>query len=192
SKLRAATGYITLDEGYVNTGSTTSAITFLDGEEGVLRYRGYSIEELAEHADFIEISYLLMHGELPTRAVLEEKQQAMRSQRAIPQAVADLIASFPQDAHPMAMVMAATVALSAHNSERINPADEEQVGDASRRLLAQMPVIAAYAYRRSQGKEFVGPTSDLDYCRNFLHMMFSEGGQRYEVEDELAEALDML
>ena len=192
SKLRAATGYITLDEGYVNTGSTTSAITFLDGEQGVLRYRGYSIEELADHADFIEIAYLLMHGELPSRQVLEEKQTAMRDQREIPQAVAELIASFPQDAHPMAMVMAATVALSAHNSGRIDPADPSQVEDASCRLLAQMPTIAAYAYRRSQGKPFVEPTSDLDYCRNFLHMMFGENDKPYEVADELAEALDML
>ncbi len=192
SKLRAVTGYITLDEGYVNTGATTSAITFLDGEQGVLRYRGYPIEELAEHADFIEIAYLLIHGELPTRAVLEEKQRAMCTQRAIPQAVADLIASFPQDGHPMAMVMAATVALSAHNADRINPADPDQVEEASRQLLAQMPTIAAYAYRRSQGKPFVEPTSDLDYCRNFLHMMFGEANKRHEVPEELAEALDML
>lgn len=192
SKLRGATGAVTLDEGYVNTGSTRSAITFLNGEEGVLRYRGYPIEQLAEHADFIEIAYLLMYGELPDQSQLDDMQSTMRSKRAIPQAVVDLIASFPQGAHPMAMVMAAVAALSAHHQDRIDPADPAQVRDASSRLLAEMPTIAAYAYRRSTGQEFVEPTADLDYCRNFLHMMFSKGGDAHDVSDELAEALDML
>lgn len=188
SKLRGATGAVTLDEGYVNTGSTRSAITFLNGEEGVLRYRGYPIEQLAEHADFIEIAYLLMYGELPSASQLDDMQATMRSKRAIPKAVVDLIASFPQEAHPMAIVMAAVSALSAHHSERIDPADPAQVRDASSRLLAEMPTIAAYAYRHTTGQKFVEPTADLDYCRNFLHMMFETD----EVSDELAEALDML
>jgi len=192
SKLRGETGCVTLDEGFVNTGSTRSAITFLNGEKGVLRYRGYPIEQLAEHADFIEIAYLLMHGELPGQSELDDMQDTMRSKRAIPKSVADLIASFPQDAHPMAIVMAATVALSAHHRDRIDPSDPNQVADAAARLMAEMPTIAAYTYRQTIGKPFVEPTADLDYCRNFLHMMFGTPGEVYDVEDELAEALDML
>lgn len=192
SKLRGETGCVTLDEGYVNTGSTRSAITFLNGEVGVLRYRGYPIEQLAERADFIEIAYLLMNGELPAKQKLEEMQETMRSKRAIPESVANLIASYPQDAHPMSIVMAATVALSAHHQQRIDPADPAQVWDAATRLLAEMPTIAAYAYRQTIGKPFVPPTDDLDYCRNFLHMMFGTPGEVYDVEEELAEALDML
>jgi citrate synthase len=192
SKLRSSTGCITLDEGYVNTGSTASAITFLDGEEGVLRYRGYPIEQLAEHADFVEIAHLLMHGELPTQTQLTEMQSTMRFERSIPPAIVKLIASFPQQAHPMAIVMAAVAGLSAHHLERIDPADPVQVAEASARLLAEMPTIAAYAYRRTTGQEFVEPTKDLDYCRNFLHMMFSQPDKPLEIADELAEALDML
>ncbi|MGI9455980.1 MAG: citrate synthase [Aeoliella sp.] len=192
SKLRSATGCVTLDEGFVNTGSTTSAITFLDGEEGVLRYRGYRIEELAADADFIEIAYLLMQGELPSQSELSAKQANMRSMRTIPQSVADVIASFPRDTHPMAIVMAAVVALSAHHQKRLDPADPEQVADATNRLLAEMPTIAAYTYRHTTGQPFVPPTDDLDYCNNFLHMMFGKPGEVYEIADELAEALDML
>lgn len=192
SKLRALTGCITLDEGFVNTGSTSSAITFLDGEEGVLRYRGYPIEELAEKADFIEIAHLLMHGELPSRAELDALQASVQTKREIPDEVANLIASFPPNAHPMAIMMAATAALSAHYQDKIDPADPDQVNEAAALLLAQTPTMAAYAYRRTLGEDFVPPIPDLDYCRNFLHMMFGKPGETYEIADELAEALDML
>lgn len=192
AKLRAKTGCVTLDEGYVNTGSVASAITFLDGEQGVLRYRGYPIEELAEHADFIEIAHLLMHGELPQQDQLDQMQATMRSERTIPQDIADTIASFPVHAHPMAIVMAAVAALSAHHQERIDPADPAQVADASSRLLAAMPTICAYAFRQTNGQPFVEPTQDLEYCRNFLHMMFGGPGEDHPIPDELANALDML
>jgi len=191
SKLRGATGYVTLDEGFVNTGSTRSAITFLNGEEGVLRYRGYPIEDLAAQADFIEIAYLLMQGELPKPSELSEMRAIMRTKRAIPDSVADLIRSFPQDSHPMAIVMSAVVALSAHN-RRVDPNDPVQVADASMRLLAQLPTIAAYAYRRTTGQPVVPPSTDLDYCHNFLKMMFGKPDEEYQIEEELAEALDML
>ena len=192
SKLRASTGYVTLDEGFVNTGSTTSAITFLNGEKGILRYRGYPIEDLAAQADFIEIAYLLMHGELPTQAELEDMQSTMRHERAIPQSVVDLITSFPKGSHPMAIVMAAVVALSAHHQDIIDPANPTQVNDAAHRLMAEMPTISAYTYRHLMGEPFVAPSTDLSYCDNFLNMMFGKPGEEHQPKAEFTEALDML
>jgi citrate synthase len=193
SKLRAQTGLVTLDEGFVNTASTSSSITYLEGENGVLRYRGYPIEQLAADADFIEVAYLLMHGDLPTRSQLTTAQGEMRQGRSIPSGVADLIASFPTHAHPMAMLAAAVVALSDYYTDSLDPFAEEEITTASRRLLAQLPTIAAYAYRRSMDKEFVEPREDLDYCHNFLRMMFGEAGEtQYDVDPVLSNALDML
>lgn len=193
SKLRADTGLVTLDEGFVNTASTSSSITYLEGQNGVLRYRGYPIEQLAADADFVEITYLLMHGELPTPDELKKIQAEMRQGRNIPQGVADLISSFPSHAHPMAMLAAAVVALSDYYTDTIDPFAPDEITHASRRLLAQLPTIAAYAYRRSVGKSFVAPTDNLDYCHNFLHMMFGESGEtEYDVDPVLSEALDML
>ncbi len=193
SQLRGETGLVTLDEGFVNTASTSSSITYLEGQNGVLRYRGYPIEQLAADADFVEITYLLMQGELPTRSQLEEAQAEMRQGRNIPQGVADLIASFPSHAHPMAMLAAAVVALSDYYTDSLDPFAPDEITRASRRLLAQLPTIAAYAYRRSVGKAFVAPTENLDYCHNFLHMLFGEGGEtEYDVDPVLSNALDML
>lgn len=193
AKLRAETGLVTIDEGFVNTASTSSSITYLEGENGVLRYRGYPIEQLAADADFVEVTYLLMHGELPTRAELEEAQAEMRQGRDIPQGVADLIASFPSHAHPMAMLAAAVVALSDYYTDTLDPFAPEEITRASRRLLAQMATMAAYAYRRSMGKAFVPPTENLDYCHNFLHMLYGEAGEtEYDIDPVLANALDML
>ena len=190
SKLRSETGLVTVDEGFVNTASTTSSITYLEGQNGVLRYRGYPIEQLAADADFVEVTYLLMQGELPTKTQLEDAQAEMRQGRNIPQGVADLIASFPSHAHPMAMVAAAVVALSDYYTDTLDPFAPKEITHASRRLLAQMPTIAAYTYRRSMGKAFIPPTEDLDYCHNFLHMMFGDDGD--DIDSVLSDALDML
>ncbi len=193
SKLRSATGLVTLDEGFVNTASTSSSITYLEGQQGVLRYRGYPIEQLANDADFVEVTYLLMFGELPTNAELREAQAEIRRGRNIPQGVADLIASFPSHAHPMAMVAAAVVALSDYYTDTLDPFAADDITRASQRLLSQLSTIAAYAYRRSMGKAFIPPTDNLDYCHNFLHMLFGEAGEtEFDVDPVLSEALDML
>jgi citrate synthase len=192
SKLRSSTGAITLDEGYVNTGSTNSAITFLDGEKGVLRYRGYPIEQLAEHCDFVEVGYLLMRGELPTRSELDEFQGRLSGFRKLPDAMTNFFEGFPKDAHPMATLSAGVLAMSNYYQHLLDVHDADKVDEAVMRTLAKIPTIAAYAYRNTMGEPPLLPTTNLDYCRNFLRLMFASEGSDYEAPDELVHALDML
>ncbi len=191
-KLRAETGAITLDEGYVNTGSTTSAITFLDGEKGVLRYRGYPIEQLAEHCDFVEVGYLLMKGELPTKSQLDTFQGKLSGFRKLPDEMTGFFAGFPKDAHPMATLCAGVLAMSNYYQRLLDVHDGEKVDEAVMRMLAKLPVIAAYAHRNTIGEAPLLPDEKLDYCRNFLRLMFAKKGEDYEAPDELVHALDML
>jgi citrate synthase len=192
SKLRAQTGYITLDEGYVNTGSTTSAITFLDGEKGVLRYRGYPVEVIAEKCDFIETSYLLIYGELPNEAQLESFRQALRRHTMLHEDMRSFYNGFPRDAHPMAILGSVVGALSTFYQDSLNPRDAKQVEVSVHRLMAKLPTIAAYAYKKSIGQPFIYPQNNLHYCENFLRMMFSVPSEPYEVDPDFTEALNLL
>ncbi len=192
SKLRAATGAITLDEGYVNTGSTTSAITFLDGEEGILRYRGYPIEDLAKQCDFVEVGYLLIYGELPTVEQLQAFRTNLRSHTMLHEDMRSFYDGFPRDAHPMAILSSVAGALSTFYQDSLNPHDDDQVNESIIRLLAKLPTIAAFAYKKSVGQPFVYPRNDLNYCENFLRMMFSVPTEEYEIDPDFVEALNLL
>jgi citrate synthase len=192
SKLRAKTGHITLDEGYVNTGSTTSAITYLDGEEGILRYRGYAIEDLAANCDFVETSYLLINGELPTPQQLQDFRMSIRRHTMIHEDMRSFYNGFPRDAHPMAILSSVVGALSTFYQDSLDPLDEEQVEISIYRLLAKLPTIAAYSYKKSIGQPFVYPQNDLTYCENFLRMMFSVPSEPYDIDPDFIEALNLL
>jgi citrate synthase len=192
SKLRAQTGFITLDEGYVNTGSTTSAITYLDGEQGILRYQGYPIEVLAENCDFVEVSYLLIHGELPTAEQLHDFRMSIRRHTMLHEDMRSFYNGFPRDAHPMAILSSVVGALSTFYQDSLNPMDEEQVQISIYRLLAKLPTIAAYAYKKSFGQPFVYPQNDLTYCENFLRMMFAVPSEPYEIDEDFVDALNLL
>ena len=192
SRLRAETGTITLDEGYVNTGSTTSAITYLDGERGVLRYRGYPIEVLAEHCDFVEVSYLLIHGELPTAQQLEEFRASIRRHTMLHEDMRSFYNGFPRDAHPMAILSSVVGALSTFYQDSLDPFDEDQVQVSIWRLFAKLPTIAAYAYKKSFGQPLIYPQNDLTYCENFLRMMFAVPSEPYEIDPDIVNALNLL
>lgn len=190
--LRRDTGLITLDEGYVNTGSTTSAITFLDGEEGVLRYRGYTVEDLAANCDFVECSYLLIYGELPNQTQLQEFRQSIRRHTMLHEDMKEFYNGFPRDAHPMAILSSVVSALSTFYQDSLDPRDPEQVSKSIFRLIAKLPTIAAYSYKKSVGQPFIYPDNDLAYCENFLRMMFAVPSEPYEVDPDFVEALNML
>ncbi len=192
SRLRSKTGLITLDEGFVNTGSTQSAITFLNGEEGILRYRGYPIEQLASRSDFIEIAFLLIYGELPTAAEGAGFRVGIREHTMIHEDMRSFYNGFPRDAHPMAILSSVVGALSTFYQDSMDLDDEEQVEVSIYRLLAKLPTIAAYSYKKSMGQPFIYPNNDLNYCENFLHMMFATPAHDYEVDADFAEALNLL
>lgn len=192
SRLRKETGFITLDEGYVNTGSTTSAITFLDGEHGILRYRGYPIEDLATHCDFLEVSYLLIHGELPTEEQLHEFRMAIRRHTMLHEDMRRFYDGFPRDAHPMAILSSVVGALSTFYQDSLDPRDPAQVEISIHRLIAKLPTIAAYSYKKSWGQPFNYPNNELKYTENFLQMMFSVPSEDYVVDPDFARALNML
>lgn len=192
SRLRGTTGLITLDEGFVNTGSTQSAITFLDGERGVLRYRGYPIEQLAAKSDFIETAFLLIFGELPTAQQAAEFRSGIREHTMIHEDMRSFYNGFPRDAHPMAILSSVVGALSTFYQDSMDPTDNEQVEISIYRLLAKLPTIAAYSYKKSMGQPFIYPNNDLSYCENFLHMMFATPAHDYRVDPDFAEALNLL
>ncbi len=192
SKLRALTGLVTLDEGFVNTGATTSAVTFLDGEAGVLRYRGYPIEVLAEKCDFIEVSYLLIYGELPNKEQLDKFQAAVQNHTMLHEAMRSFYNGFPRDAHPMAILSSVVSALSTFYQDSLNSRDPEQVEICIYRLLAKLPTIAAYSYKKSVGQPFNYPQNDLSYCENFLQMMFAVPTEPYDVDPDFVKALNLL
>ncbi|HVA46999.1 MAG TPA: citrate synthase [Pirellulales bacterium] len=192
SQLRAQTGLITLDEGYVNTGATTSAITYLDGEQGVLRYRGYPIEVLAQHCDFIETSYLLIYGELPTQQQLEAFRNSLRRHTMLHEDMKAFYNGFPRDAHPMAILSSVVGALSTFYQDSLDPHSEEQVQVSIFRLIAKLPTIAAFSYKKSIGQPFIYPRNDLSYCQNFLQMMFAVPSEPYELDPDFVDALNLL
>ena len=192
SRLRTGTGFITLDEGYVNTGSTTSGITFLNGEEGILRYRGYPIEELAARCDFIEVAYLLIYGELPKKPELDAFRHSLSNHSMIHEEMRSFYNGFPRDAHPMAIVGSVVGALSTFYQDSLDVRDPKQVEVSVHRLLAKLPTIAAYSYKKSIGQPLIYPRNDRSYCENFLEMMFAVPCEEYEIDPDFAKALEML
>jgi citrate synthase len=192
SKLRGQTGCITLDEGYVNTGSTKSDITFIDGEKGILRYSGYPIEEVAENCDYVETSYLLIYGELPTEEQLREFRIKIRRHSMLHEDMRAFYGGFPLDAHPMATLSAVVSALSTFHQDSLDPQDPEQVEVSVHRLIAKIPTIAAFSYKKSIGQPFVYPQYDLTYCENFLQMMFAVPSEPYEMDPDFVDALNLL
>ena len=192
SRLRSGTGFITLDEGYVNTGSTTSGITFLNGEEGILRYRGYPIEELAARCDFIEVAYLLIYGELPKKPEIDAFRHSLSNHSMIHEDMRSFYNGFPRDAHPMAIVGSVVGALSTFYQDSLDVRDPKQVEVSVHRLLAKLPTIAAYSYKKSIGQPFIYPRNDRSYCENFLEMMFAVPCEEYEIDSDFTNALEML
>lgn len=192
SNLRAATGAITLDEAYVNTGSTRSSITFLDGEDGVLRYRGYPIEILAQNCDFLETAYLLIYGELPTREQADGFREDIRNHTMLHEDMKSFYNGFPRDAHPMGILSSVVGALSTFYQDSMDVDDPDQVEISTHRLIAKLPTIAAYSYKKSIGQPFVYPKNSLSYCENFLHMMFSTPAGDYTADPDFVEALNLL
>ena len=192
SKLRGETGLITLDEGYVNTGATKSAITFLNGEEGVLRYRGYPIEVLAKHCDFVEVSYLLIYGELPTSEQLDDFRHSIRRHTMLHEDMRSFYNGFPRDAHPMGILSSVVAGLSTFYQDALDPEDPEDVNTCIHRLIAKLPTIAAYSYKKSVGQPFIYPQNDLSYCENFLQMMFAVPSEPYEIDPDFVQALNLL
>ena len=193
AKLRSDTGLITIDSGFKNTGSTTSSITFLDGEEGILRYRGYRIEDLAEKSSFMEVAYLLIHSELPTQAQFEDFTKQITYHTLVHEDIKKILDGFPSNAHPMGVLSSLICSLSAFYPDSLNPnSTPEEVNLSMIRLLAKMPTFAAWAYKNKMGHPVNYPDNSLDYCSNFLKMMFALPAERYQVDPVVAKALDVL
>jgi citrate synthase len=192
AQLWAQTGYITLDDGYANTGSTTSEVTYVDGEKGVLRYRGYRIEELAERCDFTETAYLLIYGELPSPDQLEHFRASVRRHTLLHEGMRQIFAGFPPDAHPMAILSAVVGALAIYCDDSLDPRDPHQRELAIYRMMAKMPAIAAFSYKQSIGEPFIYPENRLTYCQNFLQMMFAVPSERYEMDPAFVDALNLV
>jgi citrate synthase len=191
-KLRDETGLITLDPGYANTGSCRSAITFIDGEKGVLRYRGIPIEELAAKSTFLEVAFLLMAGDLPSRQQLESFTSSIRYHTMLHEDFKRFYGALPKDAHPMAACAAAVAALATFYPDSLDPRDQRQVEVSVHRLVAKMPTLAAYAYKHSIGQPFIYPDNRLSYVGNLLRLMFATPCEDYEVDPVVEKAIDLL
>ncbi len=190
--LRAASGMITLDPGYKNTGSCESAITFLDGEKGILRYRGYSIEELAEKADFLEVAYLLIFGELPNKEQLEKFDEDIKAESHVDEEMKKILDGFPKSAHPMGVLSSLTSALIAFNPSSVNVTSEKDMYHAIVRLLAKFPVLVAWALRKKTGLPLDYGDNSLGYVENIHKMMFKRPNREYTRNEIVIEALDKL
>jgi citrate synthase len=186
------TGYFTYDPGYTSTASCESQITFIDGEKGILLYRGYPIEQLAEYGDYLETCYLLLYGDLPTQAERQRFDEEITRHTMVHEQMRTFFQGFRRDAHPMAIMVAVVGALSSfyHDSTDINDPHQREV--ATRRMIAKIPTLAAMAYKYSLGQPFVYPRNDLDYASNFLHMCFSVPAEEYKVNPVLARAMDRI
>jgi citrate synthase len=192
SKLHSTLGLHTYDQGFVNTASTKSAITFIDGEAGILRYRGYSIEQLAAKKSFLEVSHLLIYGELPTKPELESFDHSIRRHTLIHEDLKSFFDAFPQNAHPMSVLAAGVSALSTFYQDSLDPKDPEQVELSTRRLLAKLPVLAAYAYKTSLGQALLYPDNSLSTVENFLRLTFGTMAEDYVQNPIVTSALETL
>jgi citrate synthase len=193
SKLRATTGYITLDSGFKNTGSTKSAITYLDGENGVLRYRGYPIEQLAERASFLEVAFLLIYGELPTQNELDEFKSSITKHTLVHEDMKQFFEAYPAKAHPMGVLASMVCSLSTFYPESLDPNRGNDAKNLTiHRLIAKLPTLAAWSYKNAMRHPFMYPKNDLDYGENFLHMMFAMPTENYEPDPVVVSALNKL
>lgn len=191
-QLRALTGAITLDPGYKNSGSCKSEITFLDGEEGILRYRGYSIEDLAEKANFLEVSYLLIFGDLPTKAQIEKFENDIRKYTLVNEEMKNIIDGFPKTAHPMGVLASLTSALTAFNPKSVNPHNEKEMYEAVCKTMAKFLVIATWTYRKSMGYPLNYYDNTKGYVQNFMHLMYELPTGPYKIDETVVNALDKL
>jgi citrate synthase len=192
STLRGSLGLVTIDRGFGNTAEGTSNITFINGEEGILRYRGYPIEQLAEQTSFLEIAYLLQYGELPTRAELETYVESITYHTLLREDMKHLFEAFPHRAHPMQILASATSALATYYPDALDPHDADSVDLSSRRLIAKTPTMIAWTYKYSVHQPYVYPDNALDYASNFLRMMFSVPAEDYIADPVVTKALNML
>ncbi|MCB5283530.1 citrate synthase [Arthrobacter sp. AL08] len=192
SKLLKQTGAVAFDPGFMNTAATTSAITYIDGDAGILRYRGYPIEQLAKHSSFLEVSFLLIYGNLPTPTELEAFDQRIRHHTLLHEELKGFFSGFPRDAHPMPVLSSAVSALSTFYQDSLDPFNAEQVEVSTYRLLAKMPVIAAYALKKSIGQPMLYPDNSHNLVENFLRLSFGLPAEQYEVDPVVAKALDLL
>lgn len=190
--LRKETGAVTYDPGFMNTANTTSEITYIDGDEGILRYRGYPIEQLAEHSTYLEVAYLLIHGELPTRGQLDNFCAQVERRTLLDERFKRLFDGYPRDAHPMAVLQAGVSALSTFYQDSLDPFDEEQVRLSSVRLLAKVPTMAAYAHRIAQGHALLYPDSRLSLIENFLRLTFGFPVEEYIADPAVVRAMEQL
>ncbi len=186
------TGKVTYDPGFANTANTSSAITFIDGDEGILRYRGYPIEELTEKSNFIEVCYLLIYGELPTQEQYDEFDARLRRHTLVHEDLRRFFTAFPYDAHPMPMVSSAISALSTFYQDNLSVFDDEQIDLSSIRMLAKMPTIAAMAHRKSEGLPVIHPDNSLNLVENFLRVNFGYPSEPYELDPLAVKAMDQL
>jgi citrate synthase len=191
-QLRAQTGYITLDQGFMNTGSTTSAITFIDGDQGILRYRGIPIEELAEKSNFTETAYLLIYGKLPNTAELERWRTLLTRHSMIHEDMKRFFDGYPSTSHPMAVLSAMICSLSSYYPESLDVRNKEMNDVNIARLIAKVRTIAAYTFKKAIGQPFVYPKNSLNYCANFLNMMFSVPAEPYEIDEDVVKVLNQL
>lgn len=193
SKLRDTTGYVTLDTGYKNTGATKSAITFLDGELGILHYRGYPIEQLAEKATFIEVAYLLIYGKLPTQNELDAFSNSITKHTLVHEDMKQFFEAYPAKAHPMGVLSSMVCSLSTFYPESLDPNRSPEAKDLTiHRLLAKLPTLAAWSYKNAMRHPFMYPKNNLDYCSNFMHMMFAMPTEDYTVDPVIVDALNKL
>ena len=192
SKLHAGLGLHTYDQGFVNTASTKSEITFIDGEAGILRYRGYPIEQLAAKKSFLEVSHLLIYGELPSKTELENFDTGIRRHTLIHEDLKSFFDAFPQNAHPMSVLAAGVSALSTFYQDSLDPRDPDQVELSTKRLLAKLPVLAAYAYKTSLGQALLYPDNSLSMVENFLRLTFGTMAEDYVQNPVITKALDTL
>ncbi|MGC5052241.1 citrate synthase [Micromonospora sp. DT48] len=192
SKLLKETGLTTYDPGFVNTAACSSAITYIDGDAGILRYRGYPIEQLAEKSSFLEVSYLLIYGELPTTQQLTEFTERIRRHSLLHEEMRRFFDGFPREAHPMAVLSSAVSAISTFYQDSLDPFDAEHVEMSTVRLMAKVPTIASYAYKKSIGQPLLYPDNSLGYVENFLRMTFGVPAEPYDVDPVVARVLDML
>ncbi len=192
SKLLKQTGQVTFDPGFMNTAATTSAITYIDGDAGILRYRGYPIEELAKSSSFLEVSYLLIYGNLPTPEGLSAFDGRIRRHTLLHEELKGFFGGFPRDAHPMPVLSSAVSALSTFYQDSLDPFDDEQVELSTFRLMAKLPVIAAYAHKKSIGQPMLYPDNSMNLVENFLRLSFGLPAEPYELDPMMVKALDLL
>ncbi|OFW00679.1 MAG: citrate (Si)-synthase [Acidobacteria bacterium RIFCSPLOWO2_12_FULL_59_11] len=192
SKLRSDTSYITMDHGYMNTGSCISSVAFIDGDRGILRYRGIPIEELAEKSTFTETAYLLIYGKLPTRAELDQFNHVLTHHSMIHEDMKRFFDGYPGTAHPMAILSAMISSMSSFYPESLEPQRKDLIDLTISRLLAKMPTIVAFSHKKALGQPFTYPDNSLNYAANFLRMMFAVPAEAYRVDEDVARALDLL